>query len=65
MHNNIQTNGPDDNFEDNFKNMLSLNVSFSSWQKFLKLMYTQSVTPGESYDAVIVLKNTTPTKFFD
>lgn len=47
------------------KNMLSLNVSFSSWQKFLKLMYTQSVTPGESYDAVIVLKNTTPTKFFD
>lgn len=41
--------------------MLGLNVSFASWQKFLKMTHTLSVVPGQSYNAIIVLKSTTPT----
>lgn len=41
--------------------MLGLNVSFSSWQKLLKMTHTMSMTPQTSYNGVIVLKTTTPT----
>lgn len=41
--------------------MLGLNVSFSAWQKLLKMTHTLSVVPQQSYDAIIVLKSTTPT----
>lgn len=41
--------------------MLGLNVSFSAWQKLLKMTHTLSVVPQESYNALIVLKNTMPT----
>lgn len=41
--------------------MLGLNVSFASWQKLLKMTHTLSVVPQQSYDAIIVLKSTTPT----
>lgn len=41
--------------------MLALNVSFAAWQKLLKMTHTLSVVPQQSYDAIIVLKSTTPT----
>ena len=41
--------------------MLGLNVSFSSWQKLLKMTHTLSMVPQECYDGVIVLKSTLPT----
>ena len=41
--------------------MLGLNVSFSAWQTLLKMTYTLSVVPQQSYNAVIVLKSTSPT----
>ncbi|MFA9466635.1 MAG: erythromycin esterase family protein [Velocimicrobium sp.] len=41
--------------------MLGLNVSFSAWQKLLKMTHTMSVVPQKSYNAIIVLKSTTPT----
>lgn len=41
--------------------MLGLNVSFATWQKLLKMSYTLSLIPQQSYDAIIVLKSTTPT----
>ncbi|MGO5053360.1 erythromycin esterase family protein [Lachnospiraceae bacterium LCP25S3_G4] len=41
--------------------MLGLNVSFAAWQKLLKMTHTISVVPQQSYDAIIVLKSTTPT----
>lgn len=44
--------------------MMALNVTFSSWQKYLKMSYTLSVVPSKSYDAIIVLRSTTQTQLF-
>lgn len=42
--------------------MLALNVSFAPWQKLFQPMYTLSVVPQQSYDAMLLLKATTPTR---
>lgn len=40
--------------------MGNIGAEFSSWQKYIKIMYTLKMVPAKAYDGIIVVKDATP-----